>query len=97
MSLVKDVISSFTVRDNTINAIFALFSRCLGVNDNIQVLGLCHKYLIVSSAPSVTNKHLRHLLAASRFPRENNAKNQPQIPPLQKLVKLCFIFPHCAE
>lgn len=79
MSLVKDVILSFTVRDNTMNAIFALSLRHLGVNDNIQGLCLCHKYLIVSSAPSVTNKHLRHLLAAAHFQSANNAKNHTSL------------------
>lgn len=74
MSLAKDVILSFTVRDNTMNAIFALFLGRLSVNDNIQGLCLCHKYLIVSPALSVTNKHLRHLLAAAHFQSESNAK-----------------------
>lgn len=79
MSMVKDVILSFTVRDNTKNAIFALFWRRLGVNDNVQGLCLCHKYLIVSSAPSVSNKHLRHLPAAAHFQSENNAKNHTSL------------------
>lgn len=45
------------------NAIFALFLRRLGVNDNIQGLCLCHKYLIAFSAPqSITNTSDTHCL-----------------------------------